>query len=473
MAEPIAIAVVGHTNAGKTSLLRTLTRRSGFGEVSDRPGTTRHVESVDLLIDGHPAVRLLDTPGLEDPVGLLAALGPLRADMTPPQRIRAFLQSADARNRFEQEAKVLRALLDVDAALFVVDCREPVVAKFRCEVEILAACGKPVLPVLNFVRDEAARGAAWQALLSDFALHALVRFDAVAPYAGAEQRLYRDLRTLLPSRDAELNAVAAFLEAEHLARRESSLRVIAGTLVDVVAARVTLERDEAADAGRKAKALTALRADILRRAQRGVQELLQTHAFRPDEADLRLLPWLDGRWESDLFDAETLLDAGKKLGAGAAVGASIGLAADAALAGLSLGTGAAIGAVLGGAASQGFGPMGRRLRNYALGREDLSIEDAVVLAIARRLLALLVILEKRGHAASTKVDLDATATAASADHVSESLLKALQPARSHPEWQQGESPARMATFEAAMRTLRTAAAYAEVPGALPAAAEQR
>ena len=52
MADPIAIAVVGHTNAGKTSLLRTLTRRSGFGEVSDRPGTTRHVESIDLRIDG-------------------------------------------------------------------------------------------------------------------------------------------------------------------------------------------------------------------------------------------------------------------------------------------------------------------------------------------------------------------------------------------------------------------------------------
>ena len=269
MAEPITIAVVGHTNAGKTSLLRTLTRRSGFGEVSDRPGTTRHVESVDLRIDGRAAVRFLDTPGLEDPTGLLAALGPLRADMTPPQRIRAFLQSADARDRFEQEAKVLRALLDVDAALFVVDCREPVVAKFRCEVEILAACGKPVLPVLNFVRDEASREARWQALLSDFALHALVRFDAVAPYAGAEDRLYRDLRTLLPSRDGELGEVAAYLEGERLARREASRRVIAETLVDGVAARVTLGRDELADAGHKAKALAALRADVLKRAQRG------------------------------------------------------------------------------------------------------------------------------------------------------------------------------------------------------------
>lgn len=37
---PLKLAVVGHTNVGKTSLLRTLTRDVGFGEVSHRPSTT-------------------------------------------------------------------------------------------------------------------------------------------------------------------------------------------------------------------------------------------------------------------------------------------------------------------------------------------------------------------------------------------------------------------------------------------------
>jgi small GTP-binding protein len=63
---PIRIAVVGHTNAGKTSLLRTLTRRVNFGEVSEQPGTTRHSRAADLMVDGAPAVRFFDTPGLED-----------------------------------------------------------------------------------------------------------------------------------------------------------------------------------------------------------------------------------------------------------------------------------------------------------------------------------------------------------------------------------------------------------------------
>ena len=46
MTKPLKLAVVGHTNVGKTSLLRTLTRDVGFGEVSHRPSTTRHVEEI-------------------------------------------------------------------------------------------------------------------------------------------------------------------------------------------------------------------------------------------------------------------------------------------------------------------------------------------------------------------------------------------------------------------------------------------
>ncbi|MFD2378263.1 GTPase [Ottowia pentelensis] len=75
MPEPLIVAVVGHTNAGKTSLLRTLTRQVDFGEVSERPGTTRHAEALALRLDGQVAARFIDTPGLEDSVALLDFLG--------------------------------------------------------------------------------------------------------------------------------------------------------------------------------------------------------------------------------------------------------------------------------------------------------------------------------------------------------------------------------------------------------------
>src|SRR3546814_12776278 len=75
MNEPILkIAVVGHTNTGKTSLLRTLTRDSSFGDVADSPGTKRHVEGARLRLDGRPALEWFDTPGWDDSIALLEYL---------------------------------------------------------------------------------------------------------------------------------------------------------------------------------------------------------------------------------------------------------------------------------------------------------------------------------------------------------------------------------------------------------------
>ena len=67
MTEALKLAVVGHTNVGKTSLLRTLTRDIGFGEVSHRPSTTRHVEGARLSVDGEPLLELYDTPAWKMP----------------------------------------------------------------------------------------------------------------------------------------------------------------------------------------------------------------------------------------------------------------------------------------------------------------------------------------------------------------------------------------------------------------------
>ena len=45
---PLQLAVVGHTNTGKTSLMRTLLRDAAFGEVKNAAATTRHVETAGI-----------------------------------------------------------------------------------------------------------------------------------------------------------------------------------------------------------------------------------------------------------------------------------------------------------------------------------------------------------------------------------------------------------------------------------------
>ena len=49
MTRPVLrVAVVGHTNTGKTSLMRTLMRDVRFGDVVDGPAVTRDVEGAVL-----------------------------------------------------------------------------------------------------------------------------------------------------------------------------------------------------------------------------------------------------------------------------------------------------------------------------------------------------------------------------------------------------------------------------------------
>src|SRR3989338_5739269 len=111
MTKALKLAVVGHTNVGKTSLLRTLTRDVGFGEVSHSPSTTRHVEGARLSVDGEALLELYDTPGLEDAIALLDYLERLDRPgerLDGPARLARFLDGSEARQRFGQGAQGAR-----------------------------------------------------------------------------------------------------------------------------------------------------------------------------------------------------------------------------------------------------------------------------------------------------------------------------------------------------------------------------
>ncbi|MCR8961239.1 GTPase/DUF3482 domain-containing protein [Variovorax sp. S2] len=433
--QAILIAVVGHTNAGKTSLLRTLTRRANFGEVSQRPGTTRHVESADLEVNGQAAVRFFDTPGLEDAVALREHLAGLDPQATPPERIRNFLQGPEAHGVFEQEAKVLRTMLGIDAAFLVIDVREPVLPKFRDEIELLNSCARPVLPVLNFVRDAASREPAWKELLSAYGLHVQVRFDAAAPFVGAERELYTDLSTLLRDRRELLHSVVDSLAAEAAERRRSACARIAELLVDAAALRRTVPAEEFADTARRKALVSALQKDVFDKAQRCTDDLLALYGFRQDDAGEAPLPLVEGRWTLDFFSPEAMKDAGLRLGKGAVIGAAVGVVADLAVVGISLGAGAAVGGAIGGAVSQGWGPFGRKLVNKLRDVHELTIEDGVLFAVVAWQLKLTRALEQRGHAATGRIAAETSATQDAPTRATAAAVRAARPARNHPEWE--------------------------------------
>ena len=429
MTKALKLAVVGHTNVGKTSLLRTLTRDVGFGDVSHRPSTTRHVEGARLSVDGEALLELYDTPGLEDAIALLDYLERLDRPgerLDGPARLARFLDGSEARQRFEQEAKVLRQLLASDAGLYVIDAREPVLAKYRDELAVLASCGKPLLPVLNFVSSAEHREADWREALARLGLHALVRFDSVAPPEDGERRLYESLALLLENSREQLERLIIDQQAQRLARQQSAARLIAELLLDCAACR----RSVATGSGQEQIAIDALRKATRLREQRCVEALLKLYAFRPQDATATDLPLLDGRWGDDLFNPETLKLLGVRLGGGIAAGAAAGAGVDLLVGGITLGAAALVGAIAGGAL-QTARSYGSRLLGKLKGQRELTVDDAVLRLLALRQRQLLQALDLRGHAAMDRITLSTPQNKAWREG---KLPASLQKARAHPQW---------------------------------------
>ena len=429
MTKALKLAVVGHTNVGKTSLLRTLTRDVDFGEVSHRPSTTRHVEGARLSVAGEALLELYDTPGLEDAIDLLDYLERLERPgerLDGPARLARFLDSNEARQRFEQEAKVIRQLLNCDAGLYVIDAREPVLAKYRDELAVLADCGKPLLPVLNFTASPQQREPQWREALARLGLHALVRFDSVAPPADGEQRLYQSLALLLEQARPQLQRLLDEHQVLRELRQQAGQRLIAELLLDVAACRRSVPSEPAAEQA----ALSALHQLIRQREQQCVDALLRLYEFRRSDAESGDLPLLDGRWSDDLFNPETLKQLGIKVGGGMAAGAATGAGIDLMVGGITLGAAALLGALAGGGL-QTARNYGTRLLGKVRGQHELSVNESVLCLLAMRQQQLLLALNQRGHAATERIQLNVGQTQGWATG---KLPNPLLKARAHPEW---------------------------------------
>lgn len=476
---PIDLAVVGHTNTGKTSLLRTLLRDETFGQIADRPGTTRHVESAQLLSEaGTPLLILRDTPGLEDAMGVLDYLEQLNSPAQRhdgPERIRRLLDSPEAAGRFEQECRVLATVLATHAALYVIDVRDPVLPKHRDELLLLAACGHPILPVLNFTRSPQADTAAWREALARLGLHATVDFDTVAPALDGEARMLERLALMLDQHADALQNLQADLARQRQRRLQDATRLIAELLMDAAALRLSCAGDAA---GRDA-AVQALRKRSREREQECVRALLKRYHFSRATFPHHPLPLEGERWGMDLFNPQTLKVFGIQVGKGVATGAMAGAAVDAVTGGLSLGAAALIGAALGGA-WQGAGQWGRRLAGRLSGHLEITLDDAVLQLLARRQLALVHALERRGHAAVQPLEGTLATTGDVPSDVGPDLPAELQDilqrARSHPGWSTiGPSPVpdadRDAQVERMAGILTQMGGMASEPGGLAAAAD--
>jgi len=401
--EPLKLAVVGHTNTGKTSILRTLLRDVYFGEVKNEAATTRHVEQAQLTDSrtGEVLVALYDTPGLEDASGLMDWLEDNTASRRDGiERLQQFLaanvaqgsDSYDLPYDYSQEAKVIRQLLTSDMAIYVVDAREPVLGKYKDELAILSWAAIPVMPVFNFTDSQNANIDDWQTMLARRNLHISTRFDSVAFEFEDEMRLWKNLATMLTHSEMLEQLMQRRTEDWAQLYDEANI-IIADFLLNVAAFVREINEDD--------DPLPVLQQmqEAVRQSERAMQHnLLNLYKFY-DNA-VAATPLELQAYQQDPFDPELLKSYGIRTTSGAAAGALLGLGIDAAALGTTLGLGAAIGGIAGGLLSNTSS-----IADRITGVKRLYIDPATLTLLATRALDLLTALRHRGHAATDATQL--------------------------------------------------------------------
>lgn len=396
----LKLAVVGHANVGKTSLLRTLIRNSHFGHVSDHPGTTRHVESITLPLELNKSIVFYDTPGLEDSLALydyLNQLVPVNKKLDGVDKLTLFLQSPEAENSFNQEAKVIKQLLNSDVAIYVIDVREPVLPKYHDELAILANSDKPILAVLNFIANSSQNENEWKRLLSRVGIHAIIRFDAMFPSLDGEERLYHSLALLVEPAKEILDNWLDNISQIRESRNKTANQIIAETLVDVTAFSKMAKLDDD-------KVIADMQNKVRKREQTAINELLKLYQFDSTQESEESLPLIKGRYNADLFNVDAVKTVGMHLTKGFVSGATIGASIDLATGGISLGSAALVGAVVG-SLVQTAKHYGSRMRYQLSGYSKLSVDDVIICFLSLRLIRLKESLNHRSHADTSPVRL--------------------------------------------------------------------
>ena len=395
----LEIAVVGHTNTGKTSLIRTLLRSTHFGRVDDGAGTTRHVERATIFAGSEAVLNLHDTPGIEDVYALqdrLQAIAARNKRCTQNELLEKFVAATPLNDSLEQEAKVIRQVLRSDVLLYVIDVREPVLEKYLIEIEILGKAMKPMIPIFNFTAANRAELDLWRKKLAAFNIYASLELDTVAFAFEAEKRLYQKIQSLLEVHYTHLQRLI-----DHRARVWNQLCISAARRIAGLIITAACHREHTGDERRSAEtssAATRLQDFIRQAEQHCLTDLLKMYNFTDQDVELQKIPVQNGYWQLDLFAPGVLKAYGLDVGSAALKGAAAGAGIDLMTGGLSLGAASILGALAGTGWST-FRRYGKEIQAKIHGTRWLCVDDSTLQLLYLRQHQLLDKLMNRGHAA--------------------------------------------------------------------------
>ncbi len=279
----IQLALISHTNAGKTTLARTLVGMD-VGEVRDAPHVTTMSEGFTLLATPEgDELRLWDTPGFGDSARLLKRLamsgnpiGWFLRDVVDRYRDRPFWLS-------QQAVRTARDAADV--VLYLVNSAEEPrdMGYLAPEMKILQWLGKPVVVLLNQMGPprpaglEQAELARWKGHLAMYpVVRETIALDAFARCWVHERVFYDTVRAWVP--DAKKDAFQRLLavwENDNRTRFQAAMALVARQITLAAQDREPIATETGAVAGMVLKAIGLGQQRERKRQERAMAALLQ------------------------------------------------------------------------------------------------------------------------------------------------------------------------------------------------------
>lgn len=406
----LRLAIVGHTNTGKTSLIRNLGRARNFGEVKDEASTTQGVNSLSHS-SSTVTFEYIDTPGLEDAMSILATLDkayPLNhrhQRQEEVKRLAEFILQAPHPD-FEQEIKVLKQVLKADLMVYVVDTRLPFLPKFSDELTLILQSHKPILPILNFLH-EGTYAEEWKTNLKAHGIHHYLEYDTITP--PQKRRLYEQLALLFPNHYEAIRLVIGEEAAETKHIFNEAMGEAANLLLNLLSYQVTFKEET-----KEARVLKRLEKDISQLEKNCLNALLNLYRFNQEDVEYLALTIEGTRYTPDFLSGENLLNFSLHFGKGAGVGAGLFAGIDALAGFTTLGAATATGAIVGGLTNS-FRFYGHHLLNKLRGKEIFCLNNKAILALMLRIITLIGLLNGRSHADLTPIFMKELNSAKEAD----------------------------------------------------------
>ena len=235
--QAVTLSLISHTNAGKTSLARTLLKRD-VGEVRDAAHVTIFNEAYTLIETDKASLVLWDTPGLGDSGRMLRRL----KRMEKP--VMWFL--SQMWDRFTDKPlwcaqQALRNVRDdAEVVLYLVNASESLAggALVEHEMEILGWLQKPVIVLLNQTgtprppEEEAAEQRIWREHLGKAPIvKAIVSLDGFTRCWVQEDELMDVISKVLPTeKNLIFKGIAKAWRSRNEAIFEDAMRILANQL---------------------------------------------------------------------------------------------------------------------------------------------------------------------------------------------------------------------------------------------------